>query len=125
MTDSTRAYFDTLFNLAGDSGQRARDLAGKLREDLRSGVGQIRSQGSRTVTDVGRLIRHEVDAGFTRLGLATQADVEDANLRLEHLEQELQELRVRLADAERRATTPPAQVTSGPNNADTDHEERE
>lgn len=123
MTDS-RAYFDSLFNLAGDSGQRARDLAGKLREDLRNGVGQIRSQGSRTVTDVGRLIRHEVDAGFTRLGLATQADVEDANLRLEHLEQELQDIRARLADAERRATTPPAQVTAGPSRTATEDEEQ-
>lgn len=123
MTDS-RAYFDTLFNLAGDSGQRARDLAGKLREDFRNGVGQIRSQGSRTVTDVGRLIRHEVDAGFTRLGLATQADVEDANLRLEHLEQELQEMRMHLAEAKRQIADGRAIERPGPSNERFDHEEQ-
>ncbi|HEU5129415.1 MAG TPA: phasin family protein [Glycomyces sp.] len=111
MADTARAYFDAVFSMAGDSGRRARDMAGRFREDLgagadrlrggfRSGAEQVRSQGSRTVTDIGRLVRAEVDAGLTRLGVATQTDLDDLNLRLEHYEEELRELRMRLAEAE-------------------------
>ncbi|WP_026923828.1 phasin family protein [Glycomyces arizonensis] len=117
MADTARAYFDTVFSMAGESGQRARDMAGKFREDLRSGAERVRSEfrsgaeqfrshGSRTVTDIGRLVRAEVDAGLTRLGVATQNDLDDINLRLEHYEEELRELRMRLAEAEGAAATP-------------------
>lgn len=119
MADTARAYFDTVFNMAGDSGQRARDMAGKVREDLRngaerlrtdfrSGAEQVRSQGSRTVTDIGRLIRAEVDAGLTRCGVATQSDLDDVNLRLERYEEEVRDLRARLAEAEARLSQRPA-----------------
>jgi BMFP domain-containing protein YqiC len=113
MADTARAYFDTFFSMAGESGQRAWDMAGKVREDLksgadrlrtdlRSGAEQVRSQGSRAVTDIGRLVRAEVDAGLTRLGVATQTDLDDVNLRLERFEEEIRELRTRLAEAEAR-----------------------
>ena len=125
MSDTARGYFDTVFTMAGDSGQRARDLAERVREDLRSGAErlrsdfrsgaqQFRSQGSRTVTDIGRLIRAEVDAGLTRLGVATQADLDDVNLRLEHTEEEIRDLRMRLAEAETRAARTPAPVAAEP-----------
>lgn len=111
MTDSARAYFDTILGMAGDPGRRARDFAGKVREDLRSGsenlktgAEQAREHGSRTVADIGRLLRAEMDAGLTRLGVATQADLEDLNLRLEHSEEQIRDLRIRLAEAEARAT---------------------
>lgn len=124
MSDTARAYFDTVFSMAGDSGQRARDFAEKVREDLRTGAerlrsnaGEFRSQGSRTFTDIGRLVRAEVDAGLTRFGVATQADLEDVNLRLEHSENEIRDLRTRLAEAEARASRPaaakPAPIESG------------
>ncbi|MCH7229766.1 phasin family protein [Glycomyces sp. L485] len=121
MSDSTRANFDNVFSMAGDSGQRARDLAGKVREDLRSGADrlrsgteQFRSQGSRTITDIGRLVRAEVDAGLTRIGVATQADIDDLNLRLEHSEEEIRELRMRLAEAESRAARKPEPLEADP-----------
>ncbi|GAB3654109.1 hypothetical protein [Glycomyces tarimensis] len=125
MSDTTRGYFDTVFSMAGDSGQRAREFAGRVREDLRSGAErlrtdvrsgaeQFRSQGSRTVTDIGRLVRAEVDAGLTRLGVATQADLDDINLRLEHSEEEIRDLRMRLAEAEARAARTPAPVAAEP-----------
>ncbi|GAB3229544.1 hypothetical protein GCM10027447_22970 [Glycomyces halotolerans] len=130
MQDTARAYFDTVFSLAGDSGRRARDFADKVRDDLRDGAGRFRSdlrtgteqfrdQSSRTLSDIGRLVRAEVDAGLTRLGLATQADFDDLNLRLEHTEEEVRELRMRLAEA---TAAPP---TRGPETADgpTDEEQ--
>ncbi|MCD0446934.1 hypothetical protein LO763_25260 [Glycomyces sp. A-F 0318] len=107
MADTARAYYDTLRDLAGDPARRAREFAGRLREDLRSGTEglksgaeQLRGHGSRTVADIGRLVRAEVDAGLTRLGVATQADLDDLNLRLEHSEDQIRELRIRLAEAE-------------------------
>lgn len=103
MADTARAYFDTVFGMAGASGRRARDLAGKIREDLRTGTEQFRTHGSRTVTDIGRLLRAEFDAGLARCGIATQNDLDDLDLRLEHYEAEIRELRTRLAQAEARA----------------------
>ena len=110
MSDSARAYFDSFFSLAGDTGQRARDFAGRVREDLRSGserfrgdlrsgAEQVREHGSRTAADIGNLVRAEVDAGLTRLGVATQADLDDVNLRLEQAENEIRDLRLQLAEA--------------------------
>jgi len=111
MTDNARAYYDTLRDLAGDPARRAREFAGKVREDLRtgsdglkSGAEQLRGHGSRTASDIGRLMRAELDAGLTRLGVATQADLDDLNLRLEHSENQIRELRIRLAEAEAAAT---------------------
>lgn len=107
MADTTRAYYDTLRDLAGDPARRAREFAGRVREDLRSGTeglrsgaDQLRGHGSRTAADIGRLLRAEVDAGLTRLGVATRADLDDLNLRLEHSEDQIRELRIRLAEAE-------------------------
>lgn len=121
MTDSARAYFDTILGMAGDPARRARDFAGKVREDLRSGsenlktgAEQARDHGSRTVADIGRLLRAEMDAGLTRLGVATQADLDDLNLRLEHSEEQIRDLRIRLAEAEARvaaASAKPAEPT--------------
>jgi hypothetical protein len=119
MADTARAYFDAVFSMAGGSGRRVRDMAGRVREDLgagadrlrsglRSGAEQLRSQGSRTATDVGRLIRAEVDAGLVRAGVATQSDLDDLNLRLEYYEEEIRELRLRLAEAETAAARPAA-----------------
>jgi BMFP domain-containing protein YqiC len=109
MTDSARTYFDSFIHLAGDPARRARDLAGKVREDLRSGTEtlktsaeQVREHGTRTAGDIGRLIRAEFDAGLTRMGVATQADLDDLNLRLEHSEEQIRDLRIRLAEAEAR-----------------------
>ncbi|MEU5156047.1 phasin family protein [Glycomyces sp. NPDC021274] len=104
MTDSARAYFDSFLGMAGEPARRARVFADKVREDLRSGSEQVREHGTRTAADVGRLIRAEVDAGLTRLGVATQADLDDLNLRLEHSEEQIRDLRIRLAEAEARAT---------------------
>ena len=111
MTDSARAYFDSFFGMAGDPARRARDFAGKVREDLRSGsenlktgAEQVREHGTRTASDIGRLIRAELDAGLTRFGVATQADLDDLNLRLEHAEEQIRDLRIRLAEAESRTT---------------------
>ncbi|MDN3241359.1 phasin family protein [Glycomyces tritici] len=103
MTDSARAYFDSFLGMAGEPGRRAREFAGKVREDLRSGSEQMREHGTRTASDLGRLIRSEVDAGLTRLGVATHADLDDLNLRLEHSEEQIRDLRIRLAEAEARA----------------------
>ncbi|MEV3938581.1 phasin family protein [Glycomyces sp. NPDC049804] len=103
MTDSARAYFDSFLGMAGGPGRRARDFAGKVREDLRTGSEQVREHGTRTAADVGRLLRAELDAGLTRLGVATQADLDDLNLRLEHSEEQIRDLRIRLAEAEARA----------------------
>jgi hypothetical protein len=103
MTDSARTYFDAFLGMAGDPARRARNLAGKVREDLRSGSEQVREHGSRTVGDLGRLIRAEFDANLTRFGVATQADLDDLNLRLEHSEEQIRDLRIRLAEAEARA----------------------
>ncbi|WP_100443928.1 phasin family protein [Glycomyces xiaoerkulensis] len=114
MADTARAYFDTVFSLAGEPGRRARDFAGKVREDLRGGAEQVRSHGSRTVTDIGRLVRAEVDAGLSRLGLATQSDLDDLNLRLEHTEDELRELRLRL-ETEHAAVGPAEPAAEAPN----------
>ena len=100
MADSARPYFDTVFGMAGEPARRAREFAGRLRADLRSGSEQIRSHGGRTAHDLARLIRAELDATLSRLGVATQADVDDLNLRLEHSEEQIRELRVRLAEAE-------------------------
>ncbi|MDA1360311.1 phasin family protein [Glycomyces luteolus] len=117
MTDSARTYFDAFLGMAGEPARRARNLAGKVREDLRTGTEQVREQGSRTATDLGRLIRAEFDASLTRLGVATQADLDDLNLRLEHSEEQVRDLRIRLAEAEARmnaaekrapAETPPS-----------------
>jgi BMFP domain-containing protein YqiC len=109
MTDSARAYFDSFLGMAGDPGRRARDFAGKVREDLRSGsenlrsgAEQVREHGTRTASDIGRLIRAELEAGLTRIGVATQADLDDLNLRLEHAEEQIRDLRIRLAEAEAR-----------------------
>ncbi|GAA2149702.1 phasin family protein [Glycomyces algeriensis] len=103
MTDSARAYFDSFLGMAGEPARRAREFAGKMREDLRSGSEQVREHGTRTASDFGRLLRTEVDAGLTRLGVATQADLDDLNLRLEHSEEQIRDLRIRLAEAEARA----------------------
>lgn len=109
MSDSARTYFDSFIHLAGDPARRARDLAGKVREDLRSGsetlksgADQVREHGTRTAVDIGRLIRAEFDASLTRIGVATQADLDDLNLRLEHSEEQIRDLRIRLAEAEAR-----------------------
>ncbi|WP_112141560.1 hypothetical protein [Glycomyces dulcitolivorans] len=111
MSGSARANFDTVFGLAGEPARRAREFAGKVREDLRSGsesarsgAERLREHGGRTVHDVRRLIRAEFDNGLTRMGVATQADLDDLNLRLEHSEEQIRELRVRLAEAEAAAT---------------------
>ncbi|MCC3761543.1 hypothetical protein K3N28_00425 [Glycomyces sp. TRM65418] len=113
MTDSARTYFDTFMSLAGPA-RRARHFAGKVREDLRagteglkSGAEQAREHGTRTASDIGRLIRAEFDASLTRIGVATQADLEDLNLRLEHSEEQIRDLRLRLAEAEARAAAEP------------------
>lgn len=103
MAASARAYFDTVFGMAGEPARRAREFAGRLREDLRTGSEQIRSHGGRTAHDLARLIRAELDAALSRLGVATQADLDDLNLRLEHSEEQIRELRVRLAEAEAEA----------------------
>ncbi|THV41356.1 hypothetical protein [Glycomyces buryatensis] len=119
MTDTSRAYFDTVFGMTGEPGRRAREYAGKVREDVRtgaeklrenlsSGSEQVRGHGSRTLTDIGRLVRAEMDAGLARMGVATQSDLEDVNLRLEVAEEEIRDLRVRLAAAESRAAETPA-----------------
>lgn len=110
MTDSARAYFDTFIGMAGEPGRRARDFAGKVREDLRTGSEQVREHGTRTAADVGRLLRSELDAGLTRLGVATQADLDDLNLRLEHSEEQIRDLRIRLAEAEARANAAAAKA---------------
>jgi len=102
MTDSARGYFDSFFGMAGEPARRAREFAGKVREDLRSGTEQVREHGSRTASDLSRLIRAELDAGLTRIGVATQADLDDLNLRLEHNEEQIRDLRIRLAEAEAR-----------------------
>jgi chromosome segregation ATPase len=109
MTDSSRTYFDSFIHLAGDPARRARDLAGKVREDLRSGketlksgADQAREHGTRTAVDIGRLLRAEFDASLSRIGVATQADLDDLNLRLEHSEEQIRDLRIRLAEAEAR-----------------------
>jgi BMFP domain-containing protein YqiC len=119
MADTARAYYDTLRDLAGDPARRARAFAGKVREDLRSGTEgfksgaeQLRGHGSRTAADIGRLVRAEMDAGLTRLGVATQADLDDLNLRLEHSEDQIRELRIRLAEAE--AAVAAAETEDGP-----------
>ncbi len=113
MSDSARTYFDSFIHLAGDPARRARDLAGKVREDLRSGsetlksgAEQVREHGTRTAVDIGRLIRAEFDASLTRIGVATQADLDDLNLRLEHSEEQVRDLRIRLAEAEARLAAP-------------------
>lgn len=106
MTDSARAYFASFRDLAGDPARRAREFAGKVREDLRTGTEGLRGHGSRTVTDIGRLIRAEFETGLARAGVATQADLDDLNLRLEHSEDQIRELRIRLAEAEARAAAP-------------------
>jgi hypothetical protein len=103
MTDSARAYFDTVFGMGGEPARRAREFAGKVREDLRSGTEQVREHGTRTASDLRRLVRAELDAGLTRVGVATQADLDDLNLRLEHNEEQIRDLRIRLAEAEARA----------------------
>lgn len=103
MTDSARAYFDTVFGMAGEPARRAREFAGKVREDLRSGSEQVREHGTRTASDLRRLVRAELDAGLIRIGVATQADLDDLNLRLEHSEEQIRDLRIRLAEAEARA----------------------
>lgn len=112
MTDSARGHFDSFIHLAGDPARRARDLAGKAREDfrsrtegLKSGAEQVRERGSRTASDIGRLLRAEFDASLTRMGVATQADLDDLNLRLEHSEEQVRELRLRIAETEARLTT--------------------
>jgi hypothetical protein len=110
MTDSARTYFDAFLGMAGDPARRARNLAGKVREDLRSGSEQVREHGSRTVGDLGRLIRAEFDANLTRFGVATQADLDDLNLRLEHSEEQIRDLRIRLAEAEARANAASAKL---------------
>lgn len=126
MADTARAYFDTVFNMVGESGRRARALAEKIREDLRtgteqfrvdfrSGAEQFRTHGSRTVTDIGCLLRAEIDAGLARCGVATQNDLDDLDLRLEHYEEEIRELRTRLAEAEARAA---AHDPDGPDGAE-------
>ncbi|MFB9660043.1 hypothetical protein ACFQS3_09755 [Glycomyces mayteni] len=113
MADTARAYFDTVFGMAGEPARRAREFAGRVREDLRSGTEgvrtraeQFRGHGGRTAHDLRRLMRAEFDAGLTRMGVATQADLDDLNLRLEHSEGQIRELRVRLAEAEARAAAP-------------------
>ncbi|WP_335988428.1 hypothetical protein [Glycomyces sp. MUSA5-2] len=121
MADTARAYFDTVFGMAGEPARRAREFAGKVREDLRagsesarSGAQRLREHGGRTAHDVRRLIRAELDNGLTRMGVATQADLDDLNLRLEHSEEQIRELRVRLAEAEARAAAPkPAPSQTG------------
>ena len=124
MADTARAYFDAVFSMAGDSGRRARDMAGRFREDLgasadrlrsgfRSGAEQFRDQGSRAATDIGRLVRAEVDAGLARIGVATQSDLDDLNLRLEHYEEEIRELRMRLAEAAAARPPGPADEPEG------------
>ncbi|HEX2144311.1 MAG TPA: hypothetical protein VHG10_07380 [Glycomyces sp.] len=122
MTDSARAYFDSFRGMAGDPARRARDFAGKVREDLRSGSGslktsaeQVREHGTRTAVDIGRLIRAEFDAGLTRIGVATQADLDDLNLRLEHSEEQIRDLRIRLAEAEARANAASSETLAEPN----------
>ncbi|THV29618.1 hypothetical protein [Glycomyces paridis] len=112
MTDSARAYFDAFRGLAGDPARRAREFAGRVREDLksgseglRSGAEQLRDHGTRTASDLGRLLRAEFDANLTRIGVATQSDLDDLNLRLEHSEGQVRELRIRLAEAEARLAT--------------------
>ncbi|MQM25819.1 hypothetical protein [Glycomyces albidus] len=117
MADSARAYFDTVFGMAGEPARRAREFAGRLREDLRSGSEQLRSHGGRTAHDLARLIRAELDATLSRIGVATQADLDDLNLRLEHNEEQIRELRVRLAEAEAAAAvrrTEPSTGTEAP-----------
>ncbi|WP_205323568.1 phasin family protein [Glycomyces sp. YM15] len=111
MTDSARAYFDSFLGMAGEPARRARNLAGKVREDLRTGSEQVREQGSRTASDIGRLIRAEFDANLTRFGVATQADLDDLNLRLEHSEEQIRDLRIRLAEAEARLAAAAAKPT--------------
>lgn len=113
MSDSARTYFDSFIHLAGDPARRARDFAGKVRDDfrsgsetLKSGAEQVREHGTRTAVDIGRLIRAEFDASLTRIGVATQADLDDLNLRLEHSEEQVRDLRIRLAEAEARLTAP-------------------
>lgn len=109
MTDNARAYFDAVRDLAGDPARRVREFADRLRDDVRSGgeglksgAEQLREHGSRTASDLGRLIRAEFAANLTRLGVATQADLDDLNLRLEHSEDQVRDLRLRLAEAEAR-----------------------
>ena len=123
MADTTRAYFDTFFSLAEDARRRVSDFANRFREDLSAGGGWSGGRDS-AVADMGRLIRHEVDAGLARLGLAAQADVEEANLRLDHLEQELRDLRARLAAAERRASATSAGAAAGPSAGAAENGER-
>lgn len=120
MTDSARAYFDSFLGMAGEPARRAREFAGKVREDLRSGSEQAREHGTRTASDIGRLIRAEVDAGLTRLGVATQADLDDLNLRLEHTEEQIRDLRIRLAEAEARENAASAKPTDAQPQAPTD-----
>ncbi|SDE04689.1 hypothetical protein [Glycomyces harbinensis] len=125
MADTARAYYDTLRDLAGDPARRARAFAGRVREDLRSGTGglrsgaeQLRGHGSRTAADIGRLVRAELDAGLTRIGVATQADLDDLNLRLEHSENQIRELRIRLAETEAAAAAEAAERPDAPQTAD-------
>lgn len=126
MADTARAYYDTLRDLAGDPARRARAFAGRVREDLRSGseglksgAEQVRSHGSRTAADIGRLVKAELDAGLTRIGVATQADLDDLNLRLEHSENQIRELRIRLAETEAAAAAKSAEHPAAPQ-TDTD-----
>jgi chromosome condensin MukBEF ATPase and DNA-binding subunit MukB len=120
MTDSARAYFDTVFGMAGEPARRAREFAGKVREDLRSGTEQVREHGTRTASDLRRLVRAELDAGLTRVGVATQADLDDLNLRLEHNEEQIRDLRIRLAEAEARANAAAAAAKSATSSAPAD-----
>lgn len=110
MTDSARAYFDSFIGMAGEPARRAREFAGKVRHDLRSGTEQVREQGNRTASDIGNFLRAEFDANLGRLGVATQADLDDLNLRLEHSEEQIRDLRIRLAEAEARANVASAKL---------------
>jgi BMFP domain-containing protein YqiC len=76
--DTARAYFDTFFGFA-------------------------RSRVGRATADARRMARREFDAVIGRAGVVSRAEFDDLGLRLEHTEDEVRELRRRLAEAEARA----------------------
>ncbi|MFG3340610.1 hypothetical protein [Glycomyces sp. NPDC048151] len=114
MTDNARAYFDSFLGMAGEPARRAREFAGKVRSDLRSGTEQVREHGNRTASDIGNFLRAEFDANLNRFGVATQADLDDLNLRLEHSEEQIRDLRIRLAEAEARANAAEKRASATP-----------